>query len=126
MADAYVERLMMWGKDPGDVGATTAKERYIGAHSMWMAHLLMWYGDGEGGITVANWKTHISSTAADDAEMDQMVTLVTGAGPQLAQFREVLRQSAIIMAAEERRPGYTTPSEVRDAIGVTNPPNPSS
>ncbi|MHA2062850.1 MAG: hypothetical protein ACXABY_00485 [Candidatus Thorarchaeota archaeon] len=121
MADAYVERVMQWGKS-GELDPIDSSRR-LAVHDVRAAHVLIWTND----LTKVQYKTKISATLADEVEIDQLVQTVIDAGPKTAdEHRQVDRIGEIFMLAETRAPGFATPSDVRDKLGLTNPPDPPS
>jgi hypothetical protein len=69
-----------------------------------------------GALTSAQVKAFWEMTAADIADFDAMVALVTGAAaPRLAMIQ---RFHAVFILAEGRYTGYNTPANVRSKIGI--------
>jgi hypothetical protein len=93
--------------------------RHIAVHTFFAAACEVLNGR----ITNANVKTFLSMTLADETEYDQLTALVTGTDGQKAIVIEGFHSAFIL--AEGRITGYDTESDVRDKLGLTNPPDPS-
>ncbi len=109
-ADALIERLMHTSPD---------SERDISVHTFFAAVSEVLNGR----LTNANVKSYLAMTPADIAEYDQLAALVTGNDGKKAQA--VLGMHSVFLLAEVRILGYDTESNVRDKLGLTNPPDPS-
>lgn len=114
---ALVERIMSWGRDPGDTAppAFEPENRWVPVHSFFAAQLEVLQGN----LTVAQVKAFLSMTAADEVDYDAMVALVTAA-PTLEEKHLVVQQThSIFILAEDRVSGlYDTPADVRSKIGI--------
>lgn len=109
-ADALIERLMHTSPD---------STRDISVHTFFAAVSEVLNGR----LTNAQVKTFLNVTPADEAEYDQLAALVTGSDG--AKAIVVQGFHSIFLLAEVRVTGYETESDVRDKLGLTNPPDPS-
>ncbi len=109
-ADALIERLMHTSPN---------SDRHIAVHTFFAAVSEVLNGR----LTNANVKTYLAMTPADETEYDQLAALVTGNDGAKAIVVQGFHSAFIL--AEDRIAGYDTESNVRDKLGLTNPPDPS-
>src|SRR3990167_4664058 len=102
---ALVERLMHWSTEP--------ENRYIPVHTFFPAV-------GEiiaGALTVAQVKTFLAMTAADEVDFDALIALAPGTAAGRALYLERVH-GVFILAYPPTVPGYSTPTEVRIKLGI--------
>lgn len=111
---ALIERLMHWGANLSDTAppAFEPEERRLSVHAFYAASIEMALGE----MTVASFKTAINTTAADNADLDALIALVPGSQAGKAQFVHEIH--AVLLLAEGRFTGYTTPALVRTRLGI--------
>jgi hypothetical protein len=110
---ALIERLMRWGKFPGETTGAEPESRWLQVHDFYAASMEM----AAGRLTVQQFKNAIESTPEDDADIDSLVASI----PSLAGTRAIRihEMHAIFLLAEERYGGgYDTPSDVRTKLGL--------
>ncbi len=114
---ALVERIMQWGRVESDTAppAFEPEDRWVATHAFFAAQLEVLQGN----LTVAQVKTFLNMTAADEVDYDAMIALVT-ALPTLEEKHVKTQQfHSIFLLAELRLSGqYDTPADVRTKIGI--------
>ena len=111
---AFVERVMRWGDHTQDTSppAFEPDGRELSVHDVYAASLEM----ARGAITVAQFKAAISSTVADNVDIDALIAAVPGTDAARAIY--IHRIHAVFILAEERFGGYSTPALVRTKLGI--------
>ena len=101
---ALVERLMHWPSEP--------ENRFIPVHEFFAA-------TGEiiaGALTVAQVKTFLAMTPADEVDFDALIALAPGTAA--AQGLYLHRVHGVFILAARTYPQYSTPAEVRGKLGI--------
>jgi hypothetical protein len=111
---AFVERVMHWGSQAQDTEPPTFEPdtRELAVHAVYAASIEMALGR----ITVAQFKTAISATAADNVDIDALVAAIPAAAAARAVYVHGIH--SILILAEGRWPGYNTPAQVRTKLGI--------
>lgn len=101
---ALIERLM---HDPSEPQA-----RWVAVHSFFAAASEV----ERGALTSNQVQSYLNMTAEDITDWNALVALVTGtAANRLAVIQRI---HAVFILAEERAPGYDTPTNVRGKLGI--------
>ena len=111
---AFVERVMQWGSELGDTEPPDFEpnSRWISIHLTYAAIVEII----EGHITVAQFKAAISSTPADDVDIDAIVANAPSQPAQRSIYAQ--RIHSVFLMANARFAPYDTPAEVRTMLGI--------
>lgn len=101
---ALIERLMKDSSEP--------ENRWIPVHTFFA-----YCSEIErGALTLANVKTRLGTTAADNVDFDAIGALITGAAA--SRLAVIQRIHCVFILASSREPDYDTPANVRSKLGI--------
>lgn len=113
---ALVERLMHWGGRLGDTEppAFEPRARHIAVHSFLAVNIEVLLDNR----TVTQVKGFLDMTPEDEVDYDALIALVNAEQKADAKHRLMHHFDSVLVLAEKRNPGYSTPADVRSELGI--------